>query len=367
MFKNLNVRTKVVLIVLISASIPLCIDIVSYIQRGSFLMHLPQIVLSVVLSVAIAIMLSSVITRPLKKLMQQINSIGKGNVNRIELDGTDEFAEVSKTFNKMSDNLRSYIKELEFANAQTEHINSELEIAYRIQSDLLPKKSESFNNIKELDFYVKMIPAREIGGDFYDFFYMNAEESKICFLVGDVSGKGIPAAIYMAQAKVLVKMSILQSQSLSISMKNVNEILSKNNEYCIFVTLLVLYIDLKSKECVMVNCGHNSPLVSINGNPYNFFKMKNTIALGISEESEYEEEYLNLNSNDRLYLYTDGVTEAMSEQLELFGKDKLINCANKNINATPKEFDWAIRSEISAFAAGTPQADDITTLAIRIM
>jgi sigma-B regulation protein RsbU (phosphoserine phosphatase) len=324
-------------------------------------------ILASVLSVAIAIFLSGSITGPLKKLMRQISSIGKGNLNRIEIEGKDEFAELSRAFNRMSDNLRNYIKELEYASAQTEHINSELEIAHRIQSELLPRKNESYNDIKELDFYVKMIPAKEIGGDFYDFFYVNAEKTKICFLVGDVSGKGIPAAIYMAQAKVLVKTSILQSQNISIAMKNVNAILSENNEYCMFVTALVLCIDLKSKECVMVNCGHNSPIVSVNGNPYEFLKMKNTMAIGISEGSEYEEEHLKLNSNDRIYLYTDGATEAMNKKAELFGKERLIKCANANISAGPKEFDWAIRSEISAFTASTPQVDDTTTLAIRIM
>jgi sigma-B regulation protein RsbU (phosphoserine phosphatase) len=324
-------------------------------------------ILASVLSVAIGIFLSIIITGPLKKLMRQISSVGKGNLSRIEIDGKDEFSELSRAFNKMSDNLRNYIKELEYASAQTEHINSELEIAHRIQSELLPRKNESYKDIQELDFYVKMIPAKEVGGDFYDFFYVDAEKTKICFLVGDVSGKGIPAAIYMAQAKVLVKTSILQSQDLSLSMKNVNAILSENNEYCMFVTVLALSIDLKSKECVMVNCGHNSPIVSINGNPYDFLKMKNTTALGISEDSEYEEEHLKLNSNDRLYLYTDGAVEAMNKKAELFGKERLIKSANNNINAGPKDFDWAIRSEIAAFTAGTPQTDDTTTLAIQVM
>jgi sigma-B regulation protein RsbU (phosphoserine phosphatase) len=324
-------------------------------------------IFAAILSMIIAIILSISITRPLRKLMRQINFMGKGNLNRIELDGRDEFGELSRAFNKMSDNLRNYIKELEYANAQTEHINNELEIARRIQSDLLPKKVENFSKVENLDFYVRMIAAKEIGGDFYDFFYMDSEKSKMCFVIGDVSGKGIPAAIYMAQAKVLIKTSIMQTQNLALALKNVNKVLSENNEYCMFVTVIALCVDLNSRECIMVNCGHNNPMLSVDGTPYEYLKLNNSMAIGISEESEYEEECLKLSPNDKIYLYTDGAIEAMNNKSELFGKEKLLKCANNNLNAAPKEFDWAIRSEIAAFTSGTPQADDTTTIAIRIM
>jgi sigma-B regulation protein RsbU (phosphoserine phosphatase) len=324
-------------------------------------------ILVAILSMVIAIVLSRSITGPLQKLVRQINFMGKGNLNRIELNSKDEFGELSRAFNKMSDNLRNYIKELEYANAQTEHINNELEIARRIQNDLLPRKAEDFNRMENLDFYVRMIAAKEIGGDFYDFFYMDSEKSKVCFIIGDVSGKGIPAAIYMAQTKVLIKTNIMQTQSLALALKNVNAVLSENNEYCMFVTAIALSLDLNSKECIMVNCGHNNPIVSIDGTPYEFLKMNNSMAIGISERSEYEEECLKLSSNDKIYLYTDGATEAMNNKAEFFGKDRLLKCANNNLNLSPKDLDWAIRSEITAFTAGTPQADDTTTLAIRIM
>ena len=323
--------------------------------------------LTVFLSVFIAILLSNSITKPLKKLMLQVNNIGKGGLSRIQLKGKDEFAELSQMFNKMSDNLKSYIKELEHANDQTERMNSELEIAHRIQNNLLPYLDADFCHAKELDFYAQMIPAKEVGGDFYDFFYTDASQRKICFLVADVSGKGIPAAIYMAQAKTLIKTNILQMKSLGSAMKSVNEHLSKNNEFCTFITVLAISIDLNSKECIIVNCGHNNPIISLNGKPYEFFKMKNAIAIGMSEKMEYIEQHLKLNSKDKIYLYTDGVVEAMNNKAEFFGNDRLLKCANNNFKAGPMAFDQAIRAEISKFTADTSQSDDITTLSIQIM
>ena len=267
----------------------------------------------------------------------------------------------------MSDKLINYIKELEYANAQTEHMNNELEIAYRIQNGLLPSMNMNFYNTKAIDFYARMVPAKEIGGDFYDFFYIDSTKSRICFLVADVSGKGIPAAIYMAQAKALVKTSILQTKNLPYAMKNVNSILSENNEACMFVTLLALIIDLKTKKCAVVNCGHNNPLISINGKPYEILKMRKTLAIGINEKTEYEEQTLQLGTNDRLYLYTDGAIEAMNSKAEFFGNNRLIEYANSNINAKPKDFDNAVRAGIASFTAGMPQSDDTTTLAIHIL
>ncbi len=324
-------------------------------------------IFTAILSIAIAIILSSSITQPLKKLMRQVNNIGKINSPKIELNGKDEFTELSVAFNKMSDKLVNYIKELEYVNVQTEHMNNELEIAYRIQNGLLPSLNTNFYNTKAIDFYAKMVPAKEIGGDFYDFFYIDSNKNKMCFLIADVSGKGIPAAIYMAQAKVLVKTSILQTKNLPGAMKNVNSILSENNEACMFVTLLALIIDLKTKKCTIVNCGHNNPLISVNGKPYEILKMKKTMAIGINDKNEYEEQTLQLGTNDKLYLYTDGAIEAMNNKAEFFGNNRLIEYANNNINAKPKDLDNAIRAGIANFTSGMPQSDDTTTLAIHVL
>jgi sigma-B regulation protein RsbU (phosphoserine phosphatase) len=324
-------------------------------------------IVTAILSASIATMLSASITKPLKKLIRQVNNLGKINSQKIELEGKDELAELSRIFNKMSSNLTNYIKELEYANAQTEHINSELEIAQRIQNGLLPNLNADFFDKKTVDFFAIMIPAKEIGGDFYDIFYMDSSKQKICFLVADVSGKGIPAAIYMAQAKVLIKTSVLQTKNLALAMKYVNSILSENNEACMFITVFAISIDLITKECVMVNCGHNNPLISIKGEPYNFLKMKNSMAIGIDEISEYEEHQIQLRTNDKIYLYTDGTVEAMNNRAEFFGNDRLVECANKHLNADPKELDHAIRTDITLFTANMLQSDDITTLAIQIL
>jgi sigma-B regulation protein RsbU (phosphoserine phosphatase) len=324
-------------------------------------------ILTAIISTAIAIILSRSITKPLEKLMQQVNNIGKIDSLKIELDGKDELADLSRAFNKMSEELFNYIKELEYMNVQTEYIASELEIARIIQSGLLPNLNADFLETNAIDFYARITPAKEIGGDFYDFFYMDSDKSKICFLIADVSGKGIPAAIYMAQAKTLVKTSILQTKNLILAMKYVNSVLSENNETCMFIAIIALSIDLKSKKCVMLNCGHNNPIASINGKPYELFKMKNTAAIGMNEETEYEEQILQLEANDRLYLYTDGVIEAMNNKMEFFGNDRLLECANNNLSSKPKDFDNAIRAEIMNFTDRIQPSDDITTLAIQIL
>lgn len=323
-------------------------------------------IFTTIISMLIAIFLSNYITKPLKKLMEQVHNIRKNGSKKIELTGKDEFADLSRAFNKMSDHLKNYIKELEYANVQKEYINGELEVARNIQLNLLPNLTDDFQDKTVVDFFARMTPAREIGGDFYDFFYTDSSKEKICFLVADVSGKGIPAAIYMSQGKMLVKTSILHIKNIVQALEDVNNTLSENNDSCMFITLLAISIDLTTKECVIVNCGHNNPIISLNGKPYEFFELKKATALGMSDKSCYEEQKLQLNSNDKICIYTDGIVEAMDENSDFFGKEMFLECANKNINLNPKNFDKAIRKELKKFTAGISQSDDITMLTIHI-
>ncbi|GHV12956.1 hypothetical protein AGMMS49938_06570 [Fibrobacterales bacterium] len=319
------------------------------------------------ISLIFALYLANSMVKPLQSLTKYIGNIGNGDFkNRVPFNGTDEIAELGNAFNKMTIDLTSYIENLKDVTAREQQINREIHVAEGIQKEILPEIDDDFID-KKVKFYANMIPAKLIGGDFYDFFYLNDEQTKIAFVIADVSGKGIPASLYMATAKTMLKVLLLQTGDPVVALKKANEFLCKRNDNFMFVTALVITIDLNSGECVFINAGHNQPLISLGGSPYKFFALNNATALGMDTSSNYVTQTVNLTAGDKIYLYTDGVNEAMNESKELFGNERFLNIANNNIHLQPKEFCDSVRNAISVFAGGTLQTDDTTMLSINYL
>jgi sigma-B regulation protein RsbU (phosphoserine phosphatase) len=207
-----------------------------------------------------------------------------------------------------------------------------------------------------------MQPAKEVGGDFYDFFFLNEIKTKAAFIIADVSGKGVPAALFMVIAKTLLKQHLLLSQDPVEALSYANKLLCEDNPRCMFVTVFVITVDLTSGEAVYANGGHNPPLLCRANADFQFMELKKGIPLGVMEDAVYLPSNLQLNPGDKFYLYTDGFNEAMNDKMEQFGNDLFIETANEGRELSPEAFDNKMREAIVEFSADTEQSDDITSL-----
>jgi sigma-B regulation protein RsbU (phosphoserine phosphatase) len=316
------------------------------------------------LSVAVAFIARS-FTRPLKAMARATEKIATGNLD-IELPPAktgDEVGKLSKSFQTMKESLKEYIQQLTETTASKERIESELKIAHDIQMSILPKIFPPFPNRKEFDIYAVIEPAREVGGDLYDFFFI--DEENLFFIIGDVSGKGVPASLFMAVTKTLIKATALKGIEPGQILTEVNRELSEGNESSMFATIFCGVLHTRTGAVSYANGGHNSPLILRKDKGVTFLESKRGLVVGAMEDSVYETGRFTLDPGDGLCLYTDGVTEAMNEQGELFSEERLksqvIDLQGKSI----QEVIGGIKEEIHSFSQRVEQSDDITMLMIQ--
>lgn len=242
-------------------------------------------------------------------------------------------------------------------------MQSELEVANVIQHSILPPINEKYPGCKELDVSAFMEAAKEVGGDFYDAYFVG--NNRIAFAIGDVSGKGVPAALFMATAKITLQNCIRDIPSLSEAVSTANDSLCARNEADMFVTLWVGVLDLTSNELTYVSAGHNPPVLVRNNVP-DYLKGKNGFVLAGMEGARYKENTCQLQKGDVLCLYTDGVTEANNSDDELFGEDRLLKCFADTQDHTAEEVLSNVKASIDGFVGDAPQFDDLTMLCFKI-
>jgi sigma-B regulation protein RsbU (phosphoserine phosphatase) len=316
------------------------------------------ITLATLITIIAAMRLSDSLTAPIIALTKGAVTISGGDLKyRFDVQTGDEIEILANSFNQMIDDIQTI-------TAEKQRINSELSVASDIQNDMLPRIFPKFSSHKLVSLFAKMDPAKEVGGDFFDFFYLDAAETKIVFVIADVSGKGVPAALFMVIAKTLIKQQMLLSGDPAASLMQVNKILCEDNPRNMFVTTLICSLDLITGQMYYANGGHNPPLLSMSNAPYQFMKLVKGIPPGMMEKSKYKTCFMQLNPGDKLYLYTDGVNEAMNQKEEQFGNDSFLATANKFRDLPPEQFDEAIRQEVRTFVDSAEQSDDITSVAI---
>ena len=257
------------------------------------------------------------------------------------------------------------------ARAEKERISAELSVATQIQASMLPCIFPAFPDRDEFDIYGYMLPAKEVGGDFYDFFLIG--EHQLAVVIADVSGKGVPAALFMVIAKTLIKNNAQNAAQGGMNkspkevFETVNEILCENNEAQMFVTAFMGIWDMRSGIFTYVNAGHNPPLIKRSGGEYEWLSVKPGFVLAGMEGMVYRQNEITLHEGDMLCLYTDGVTEAVNPRKELFTELRLLKIANLHKDVGLNEFINRLKAEIDIFADGAEQADDITLLILKIM
>ena len=313
-----------------------------------------EILIFAALFVLIYFLIKKIIIDNLRKINKGLAEITNGNLNvTVDVRSNEEFASLSDDINQTVGTLKRYIKEA------AARIDKELEFAKQIQYSSLPTafpKSDSFR------LYAEMITAKEVGGDFYDFYMLN--DSTIAFLVADVSGKGIPAAMFMMRAKTVIRDLAERGLEPDEIFTIANEKLCENNDAGMFVTAWLGILDTKTGLMKFANAGHNPPLFKRNGNKFEYMKARSGMLLAGMEGIKYRKNELQLVPGDKIYLYTDGVTEATDNNTELYGEQRLLEFVNSLENVEPESLCKFIKEDVDKFVGTAPQFDDITMLAM---
>lgn len=304
------------------------------------------------------------LTTPITKLArftQNITDTGVFEHQRIELKTGDEIEMLSDSVNYMLEKLEDYIDNLSRITAEKERIGAELDIATRIQASILPCIFPAFPERKEFNIFAAMTPAKEVGGDFYDFFMI--DERHLAVVVADVSGKGVPAALFMVIGKTLIKDHSQNGKALGDVFADVNNLLCESNSEDLFITAFEGVLDLVTGEFNYVNAGHEMPFLLQNGR-FEAVRIKPCFVLAGMEDMQYKAGSIMMQPGDKIFQYTDGVTEATNPENELFGMERLSDSLNRVKDKEPKDIITSVKQDIDAFVGNAPQFDDITMLCL---
>lgn len=310
-------------------------------------------------------LIARTITRPLTALTGAAREMATGNleVTVPSLDSGGEIGILARSFDNMKESLQHHIRGLLETTAAKERMESELGIARDIQLGLLPKIFPPFPDIPEFGIHALLQSAREVGGDLYDFYRI--DDDHVCFVLGDVSGKGVPASLFMAVTMTLVKMTAARGVSPDQILTEVNRQLSRDNASSMFVTLFCAVLHIPSGRLSYANGGHNPPVLLRQGSAPAFLDGTDGILLGAMEDYDYGMAQLQLGPGDGLLLYSDGVTEAMDEEERLFSEERLLEVLAGLPGRSPRETVETVMRQVMAFAGTAPQADDITLMMVR--
>lgn len=309
----------------------------------------------------LAFIFSAHIVKPIRLLTERVSKVDGDNLDFTwELKNKDETAVLAASFFDMTKKMKQYIQNITEITAEKERIGAELNVATKIQADMLPKIFPAFPDRTEFDVYATMDPAKEVGGDFYDFFLV--DDDHLAIVIADVSSKGVPAALFMVIAKTLIKNHAMGLESLGDVFYKVNNQLCEGNDEGMFVTAWMGVLTISTGSFEYVNAGHNPQLLMYE-DTYDWIHAQPGFVLAGLEGIPYTSDQLQLKHGSRIFLYTDGVTEAQNTQHELFGEDRLLESLAKNGKLPLEQMLAGVRADIDTFVGEAEQFDDITMLA----
>ncbi|HEX6437646.1 MAG TPA: SpoIIE family protein phosphatase [Candidatus Binatia bacterium] len=319
--------------------------------------------LVLLLGSVIAIFWAKKISSPIVELTEMTRRIAGGDfTQRIAISARNEIGTLAASFNEMTRRLNQSIEHLKETTAAKERIESELQIAHEIQMSMVPKIFPPFPERSEFDLFATLVPAKEVGGDLYDFFFI--DDDHLCFAVGDVSGKGVPASLFMAVTKTLFRATAGNGGSPGEILARLNAEICRDNESCMFVTFFCGILNIHTGQVHYSNAGHNLPFyLSRDGvRPLENF---GGISLGLLEQGPYASGGMILRPGESLLLYTDGVTEAMNPSRTLYSDERLEQFLGTTDSSAPRRIIDGLISDVRHFAGQAPQSDDITVLALQ--
>ena len=282
---------------------------------------------------------------------------------RVEVNTGDELEELAHSFQYMVSELNEYIQNLSRVTAEKERIGAELDVARHIQASMLPCIFPAFPERHEFDIYASMTPAKEVGGDFYDFFLV--DDDHLAMVIADVSGKGVPAALFMVIAKTLLKNAVQTGLSPKEALEKANNQLCENNEAEMFVTVWLGIYQISTGRLTAANAGHEYPAIRRADGPFELYRDRHGFVLAGMKNARYREYQLEIGPGDTLFLYTDGVTEATDAASGLYGTDRMLAALNRNGGLDPQGLLRQVKADIDDFVGAAPQFDDITMLSLQ--
>lgn len=317
-----------------------------------------------VLVIYLSYKFSNRLAHPLLILTDGAKRVSGGDLDfQIHVESDDETAELGEAFNHMTTSLKEYIKNLSRITAEKERIGAELHVATQIQASMLPCIFPPFPERNEFDIYATMTPAKEVGGDFYDFFLI--DDDHLAIVIADVSGKGVPAALFMVVAKILLKNRAQMGASPKEILETVNNQLCEGNKAEMFVTAWLGIYEISTGKLTAANAGHEYPAIKRAGGRFELFRDAHGFVLAGMENVHYREYELELHTGDMLFVYTDGVTEATDADNALYGTDRMLEALNSKPDTMPEELLHQVKADIDRFVGDAPQFDDITMLCLK--
>ena len=334
------------------------------------------LIILIISIVIVAFFFSKTITRPLNELTKYSQELSQHDfhaASHFQFSGTlnsitkrhDEVGDLAQSFQRMEVELGNSIENLKKTTSAKERMESELNIGHEIQMSMLPLLFPAYPERKEFNVHADLFPAREVGGDFYDFYFL--EDNLFGFCIGDVSGKGVPAALFMAVTKTLIKSKAMEDSSPASVLSHVNDELSVDNKSSMFVTAFLGILDVKTGELVYANAGHNPPYIVRRETGLERIDKPHGVVLGAMGDMVYNEGHVKLNRGDTILLYTDGVTEAMNSQNELFSEKRLVDLLSSRKYESVDDTVHSTAAAVKHFENGANQADDVTILAVEYL
>lgn len=323
-----------------------------------YMLAFMEVVVFAVLFVFVFVLIKKLVVENVQRINASLEQITGGNLEiTVDVRTNEEFVSLSEDINSTVATLKRYIAEAEA------RIDKELKIAKQIQHSALPSDFTLYRNRRDFSVYATMDTAKEVGGDFYDFYLLG--ENRLAFLIADVSGKGIPAAMFMMNAKALIKGFAESGLEVNDVFTVVNEKLCEGNDAEMFVTAWMGILDLITGVVKYANAGHNPPVLKRQGGSFEYLKTKRNFILAGMQETQYKMFEFQMQPGDELYLYTDGVTEAQNADKQLFGEECLLMSLNEKEGLSAEACCKKVKADVDAFVGEAEQFDDITMLCLK--
>ena len=276
----------------------------------------------------------------------------------------NEIGQLSEDVSELAEEIDDYVVQIESITMEKERISTELSLASRIQSGMLPRIFPAFPSRSDFDIFASMDPAREVGGDFYDFFLV--DDDHLCMVIADVSGKGIPAALFMMASKIILANNAKMGKSPAQILTDTNTSICANNEEEMFVTVWLGILELSTGRLVAANAGHEYPALMRPGKGFELVRDKHGLVIGVMEGIRYKEYELELEPGSKLFVYTDGLAEASDAEERMFGTDRILEALNKAPDASPEEILAHVRQSVDSFVQDAEQFDDLTMMCVEV-
>ena len=331
--------------------------------RRAVLIFITVIAAALCVAAVVSLILSNRIVRPIRQLTDEVGRVKGEDLDfKWETDTGDETQLLAEAFQSLTGRMKTYVSDIEKITAEKERIGTELELATRIQADMLPGIFPAFPDRKDFDIYASMTPAKEVGGDFYDFFLL--DKNHLALVIADVSGKGVPAALFMMGSMILIRNEVKNGLSPANVLRRINDQICSGNREDMFITVWLGILDLSTGKLTAANAGHEYPALKQPDGSFELIKDPHGFVIGGLPDESYTEYEWQLRPGAKIFVYTDGVPEAGESRSALYGTDRMMEALRTAENESPEKILAAVDASVRKYVGDAPQFDDVTMLCV---